>query len=291
MNVQGRDCAFTLILGSRLMSLPYSTETLREAPRLITREALLDGTRGDAIPGSVETAGCVVTSLSISTAPYLLALALGAEEDPEWVSETRSLYRHRLTQRYGRDGARCAVIQDRVFRVRYFLGLRRAGYQLRGAAGDRLYLRLDLQSEAGSEDADYYLAARPPAEEAFRFDQGTLIVNGQAVPGFYAFSLTVNAEGSGAGAELRLHSTLNAQAAALLDKPRIDQVDLRFTLVNSFYEDRRPGYFRISARDLLLQADESAVDAADEVIGSRRYIVNGDLADEVYTADGERLLP
>jgi hypothetical protein len=49
-----------------------------------------------AIRKSGGITGCVVTLLTIGTAPLLLCLAMGSAGLPLYVSETRSMYRYKL---------------------------------------------------------------------------------------------------------------------------------------------------------------------------------------------------
>jgi hypothetical protein len=47
--------------------------------------------------------------------------------------------------------------------------------------------------------------------------------------------------------------------------------------------------FRITLKRLMLMADETAVDAANAVIGPLRYYCVGPVQVEVFTTDGETL--
>jgi hypothetical protein len=47
-------------------------------------------------PKSAGVTGCVVTPLTIGTAPLLLYLAMGSAGLPVYVSKTRNIYRYKL---------------------------------------------------------------------------------------------------------------------------------------------------------------------------------------------------
>ena len=97
MTVQGRDCLIVIKTQYREMGVPYAEETIREAVSLLTEEAAI---KGDGlcrtIRKSAGVTGCVVTPLTIGTAPLLLYLAMGSTRLPLYVSETRNIYRCKL---------------------------------------------------------------------------------------------------------------------------------------------------------------------------------------------------
>jgi len=93
MNVQGRDCSLVVMTSQAEMSIPYSEETIRESVSLLEEYPGIEGNGNyKAIRTSCGAAGCVVTSLTISTAPLLILLALGEVRFSEYVTGTRNLY-------------------------------------------------------------------------------------------------------------------------------------------------------------------------------------------------------
>jgi hypothetical protein len=96
MTVQGRDCLIVIKTQYREVEIPYAEETIREAISLLTEEAPIEGGGScRAIRKSGGITGCVVTPLTIGTAP-LLCLAMGSVGLPLYVSEARSIYRYKL---------------------------------------------------------------------------------------------------------------------------------------------------------------------------------------------------
>ena len=97
MTVQGRDCLIVIKTQYRETGIPYAEETIREAVSLLKEEAAIEGDGFcRAIRKSGGVTGCVVTPLTIGTAPLLLYLAMGSAGLPMYVSETRNLYRYKL---------------------------------------------------------------------------------------------------------------------------------------------------------------------------------------------------
>ena len=79
MLVNGCDCYIVIKTSHCETDLPYSEETLREAFSLLQEEAAIEG-GGEckAIRKNCGVTGCVVTPLTIGTAPLLLYLAMGS---------------------------------------------------------------------------------------------------------------------------------------------------------------------------------------------------------------------
>jgi hypothetical protein len=79
MLVNGCDCLIVIKTSYREMGVPYAVETLREAVSLLKEEAAIEG---DGLCRTIKKSGgvtgCVVTPLTIGTAPLLLYLAMGS---------------------------------------------------------------------------------------------------------------------------------------------------------------------------------------------------------------------
>ena len=148
MKVQGCDCAIVLRVGEREMAVPYTEETIREGSALLVQDASLEG---DGVCRAIRkrggAAGCVVAPLTISTAPLLLCLALGAAGNPIYVSETRSLYRHALSLAALEDSLRFGLAQDRGGERRLYEGCQATGFELRVDRDEAIKLKLDISGE------------------------------------------------------------------------------------------------------------------------------------------------
>jgi hypothetical protein len=115
MPVNGCDCSIVVKTTHIEKDIPYSDETLREAVSFLQEQASIEGDgvcRG--LRKSCGVTGCVVTPLTIGTAPLLLYLAMGACGNPLFVSETRNLYKYSLDLLPTEDTEHFDLIQDRA---------------------------------------------------------------------------------------------------------------------------------------------------------------------------------
>ena len=114
MVINGCDCSIVIKTAYREMGVPYSEETIREAVSFLKEEAPIEGDGScRAIRKSSGVTGCVVTPLTIGTAPLLLYLAMGNAGLPLYVSETRNLYLYKLNLLPIEDSTRFDLVQDR----------------------------------------------------------------------------------------------------------------------------------------------------------------------------------
>ena len=114
MMVNGCDCSIVVKTTHKEMDVPYSEETLREAVSILEEEAAIEGNGTcKAIRKNCGVTGCVVTPLTIGTAPLLLYLAFGSAGNPVYVSETRNLYRYTINLLPMEDTDLFDLIQDR----------------------------------------------------------------------------------------------------------------------------------------------------------------------------------
>ncbi|MDR2094195.1 MAG: hypothetical protein LBP76_01590, partial [Treponema sp.] len=114
MLVNGRVCLIVIKTQYREMGIPYAEETIREAVSLLTEEATIEGDGlCRAIRKSAGVTGCVVTPLTIGTAPLLLYLTMGSAGLPLYVSETRNIYLYKLNLLPAENSTRFDLVQDR----------------------------------------------------------------------------------------------------------------------------------------------------------------------------------
>jgi hypothetical protein len=120
------------------MDVPYAEETIREAVSLLKEEAAIEG---DGSCGAIRKSGgvtwCVVTPLTIGTAPLLLYLAMGSAGLPLYVSETRNLYLYRLNLLPMEDGSRFDLVQKRGGSRMLYESCAVTGFELRINRGKR----------------------------------------------------------------------------------------------------------------------------------------------------------
>jgi hypothetical protein len=322
MLVNGRDCSIVIKtafgemerFGGAEVPVPYSEETLREAVSLLIEEAAIEGDgRCRAIKKSGGVTGCVVTPLTIGTAPLLLYLAMGSVGLPLFVSETRNVYLYQLSLVPMEGGACFDVVQDRGGVRRLFENCRAKGFEMRCNRGETVRLKLDICGDrapaiypyaeipatgTGLEDfspcGGNQLAPRHAAlpekyahrfacgywaKERFSGDYVTYRINGQEYKNIYGLTLSAKREG-GTRTELWIKRALQQGG----DLPGIiEELIITAQLLFDKYEHRCFGMFRITVKRLVLTSDETAVDCADGVIGPIRYYAAGTVMAEVFT--------
>jgi hypothetical protein len=248
--------------------VPYAEETIREAVSLLKEEAAIEG---DGFCRAIRTSGgvtgCVVTPLTIGTAPLLLCLAMGSTGLPLYVSETRNIYVYWLNLLPVEGGARFDLAQERGGSRTLYEGCAVTGFELRINRGETVHLKLDVKGERFSGD---YVAYR---------------INGNEYRNIYGLTLSTKKEG-GTRTELWIKRALEHGG----DLPGIiEELTITAQLLRDKYEYRYYGMFCIPLTRLVLLSDETVVDNADGVIGPLRYYITGTVNAEVWTNSGETL--
>jgi hypothetical protein len=286
MMVNGRDCLIVIKTEYREMGIPYAEETIREAVSLLTEEAAIEGDgccRGIRKSGGI--IGCVVTPLTIGTAPLLLYLAMGSSGLPLYVSETRNIYRYKLDLSPAEDSTRFDLIQERGGERRIFEGCAVTGFELRIHRGEAVKLKLDVKGEQSPAIYPYTDPLPGEGGERFMGDRVTYRINSTEYHNIYGLTLSSKKEG-GTKTELWIKRSLEHGG----DLPGIiEELTITAQLLRDKYEYRYYGMFRLTLSWLVLTADETAIDCADGVIGPLRYYVAGTVNAEVFTSTGENL--
>ena len=293
MRVQGCDCSIVIKTTHREMNVPYSEETLREAVSLMIEEAAIEG---DGVCRTIRknggATGCIITPLTIRTAPLLLYLAMGAAGNPVFVSETRNLYQYRLSLIPMEDTDLFDLIQDRVVNSeqltmngerKLYEGCRVKGFELRILRDEIIKLKLDITSERPPVIYSYTDKFTKECGERFNGDNVTFKINGQDYSNIYGVTLTSRKEG-GTKTELWIKRALNVGP----DLPQIiDEMTIIAQLLRDKYEYKHFGTFRITLKRLVLTSDETNINSTDTVIGPLRYYVAGTVTTEVFTSTGD----
>ena len=295
MLVNGCDCSIVVKTQRREMDIPYSDETLREAVSFLQEEAPIEGDgarRGILKNGGVT--GCVVTPLTIGTAPLLLYLAMGAAGSPAFVSETRDLYKHCLELIPKEDTENFDLIQSRSSNKeqiaisnerKLFEGCRVVSYELRIMREEAIKLKLDITSERPPVVYPYTDSFERDSGERFRGDCVTYTINGQEIKNIYGITLTTKKD-NGTKTELSI-KRIKEQGE---DIPEIiNEITITATLLRDRYEHRYYGTFQLKITNLFLVCDESNINAPDAVIGPMRYFVSGSASATVFTSSGEAI--
>jgi len=259
--------------------------------------------------------GCVVTPLTIGTAPLLLYLAMGSAGNPLYVSETRNLYQYLLNLLPMEDTEQFDLIQDRKNERRLYEGCRVKGFELRILRGEAIKLKLDffgenapktypaqtqtLEMSARSQTLEMSarsqtleMSARSQTlemsdsvrgSERFNSDYVTYQINGKEYSNIYGLTLLSKKIG-GTRTELWIKRALQKRTEI---PANIEDLVITAQLLRDTYELRQFGTFRITIKRLVLISDETEVNATGAVISPLRFYVSGGITTEVFTAGEE----
>jgi hypothetical protein len=280
MMAAGRDCVIRVRADDRDSVIPYAEETIREAVTVLIEQAAIegDGVRR-AIRRCCGVTGCIITPLTIETTPLLLGLVLGEAGIPVFVSETRNLYRHELHLVPLEDGKRFELRQERGENGKRYDSCGVEGFELRIVKNEAIKLRLDVSGEHGPEIYPVTEKTEFAIGERFKEDGVRYSVNGHELRGIYGLTISVK-KTPGVKMEVWIHRVLEGYA----DIPSaIEKLEVTAQLYRDSYELGRFGLFRLSLTRLVLMSDETAIDAADAVIGPLRYYCAGEFSAEIYS--------
>jgi len=296
MLVNGCDCSIILKTAHREIDVPYSDETLREAVSILQEEASIEG---DGICKAIQkksgVTGCVVTPLTIGTAPLLLYLAMGSAGSPVFVSETRNLFKYQLNLLPLEDTDHFDLIQDRKNERLFYEYCRVLGFELRVIRGEAIKLKLDIIGEyptrpypAQSQTSEMSgtVIGKREAGERFNSDYVTYTINGKEYKNIYGITL-VSKKKSGTKTEIWIKRTLQKNTDIPSD---IEELVITAQLIKDKYEYRHYGNFRIKIKRLVFISDETEINANGAVISPLRFYVSGGVSTEVFTA-GEEIIP
>jgi len=295
MLVNGCDCSIVVKTAHREIDIPYSDETLREAVEILQEEASIEG---DGVCRGLRkingVTGCVVTPLTIETAPLLHCLAMGAAGNPVYISETRNLYQYRLELMPTEDAEHFDLIQDRGSGRILFEGCRVRGFELRVMREEAIKLKLDICGECAPRAAEIPQSGISALSfatqnsinidvqnERFSGDCVTYRINGNEYKNIYGITLVSKKEG-GTKTELWIKRSLQQGG----DIPAIiKEIIITAHLLRDKYEHRYFGTFQITLKKLALVSDETEINAVDAVIGPLRYCVAGKVTIDVFSTN------
>ena len=281
MKIQGCDCSIVIKTAYRETDIPYSEETIREAVSLLQEEASIEGDGTNrAIRKNAGVTGCIVTPLTIGTAPLLLYLAMGSVGRPVFVSETRDLFLYQLNLLPMEDTDCFDLVQDRNNERRVFDGCRVQGFELRIVRDEAIKLKLDICGERSPNVYLYTDKFTREIGERFNGRNVTYRINGKEYFNIYGLTLATKKEG-GTRTELWIKRILENGS----DIPHIiDELVITAQLLRDKYEYRHFGMFRITIKRLVLTSDETNINSVDTVIGPLRYYVADTVSTEIFTS-------
>jgi len=284
MLVNGCDCSIVIKTEHWEIDVPYSDETVREAVTLLQEEASIEG---DGVCRGLRkisgVTGCVVTPLTIGTAPLLLYLAMGGADNPVFVSETRNLYLYRLDLIPTDDTKQFDLVQDRKSERRLFEGCRVQGFELRVMRDEVIKLKLDIVGDYPARTYPYNDTFEREQGERFKGDCVTYKINGQEYKNIYGITLVSKKQG---GTKSIIFIKREKKQGS--DIPEvIEEMTITAQLLRDKHEYKYYGIFRISLKKLVLISDETEINSADTVIGPLRYYISGSASADIFNPTGE----
>ncbi|MCL2441067.1 MAG: biotin transporter BioY [Treponema sp.] len=282
MKMQGCNCSILIKTEYSELDIPYSEETIRDAISVLQEEASIEGDGTcKAIRKKSGVTGCVVTSLTIGTAPLLLYLAMGAVGLPVLISQTRSLYRYSLCLIPQEDTEYFNLVQDRGGERKYFERCFVQGFELRFEREQAIKLKLDVCGDAPSVIYPYADKFEKITEERFYSDNVKYLLNGKEYKNIYGITLLVKKE-SGTKTEIWIKRSLEQGS----DLPEIiDEFVINAQLLRDKYEYSYYGAFKITLKRLVLISNETNVNNSDTVISPLRYYTAGTVSADVFSTN------
>ena len=293
MKVNGCDCTIVIKTVIHEFDVPYSEETIREAVSVLQEEAAIEGDGiCKAIVKKSSVTGCVVTPLTLMTAPLLLYLAFGSAGKPFFVSETRNIFNSRLNLLPLEDTDTFDLIQDRTVNSeklavsserKLYECCRIKSFELRIERDQALKLKLDVCGDRPASAYFYIDDVERERGERFKGDCVDYWINGKENHFIYGITLSVKKEG-GTKTEIWIRRELQCGNDLL---ENIDEFVITVRLLCDKYEFRNYGIFRITLKNLVLISDETYINSADTVIDPLRYYVSGSVSADVFTSNNE----
>jgi hypothetical protein len=284
MLVNGCDCSIVVKTDHWEIDVPYSDETVREAISLLQEEAPIEG---DGVCRGLReisgVTGCVVTPLTIRTAPLLLYLAMGDAENPVFVSETRNLYLYRFGLMPTEDTKHFDLVQDRKSEQRLFEGCHVQGFEFRVMRNEAIKLKLEICGDCSPRTYPFTNNYEKETGERFKGDCVTYKINDQEYKNIYGITLVSKKHGGTKSIIL-----IKREKNRGLDIPEvIEEMTITAQLLRDKHEYKYYGIFRITLKKLVLVSDETEINSADTVIGPLRYYITGSASTDIFNPTGE----
>jgi hypothetical protein len=290
MFVNGCDCSIAFETFQSRFDVPYVSETIRENILFLQEEAAIEGdSNSRGMIKSNGITGCVVSLLTLNTAPLLLFLVLGSFENPVFVSGTRNIFQFGLKLVSFEESKRFEVIQNRkVFlsdEKRLFDDCRVKYFELRIERGQSIKLRLDMSSENRPRAYPYDEHILREQGECFHSDCVVYLIDEKELKNIYGVTIQCKKE-NGTKTEVWIKRVLEIGKAI---PEHIEELMITARLFRDSYEFGRFGIVRIRLKNLVLISDETNIESPDAVMGLLRYAVNGSVSADVFAIGGNAL--
>jgi hypothetical protein len=283
MFVNGCDCSIVFETSQSHFDIPYVSETIREDILFLQEEAAIEGNsiqRGMTKSNGVT--GCVVSLLTLNTAPLLLFLAFGSFENPVFVSGTRNVFQYVLRLAPFEQSKQFDVIQNRKVSMNnektLFENCGVTSFELRIEREQSIKLRLDVSSESKPHAYPYDETILREQGECFYGDFVVYSIDWKEYQNIYGVTIQSKKE-NGTKTEVWIKRVLEVGKEI---SEHVEELVITARLLRDSYELERFGTFRIRLMNLVLITDETNVESPDAVMGLLRYAVNGSVSADVF---------
>jgi hypothetical protein len=283
MFVHGSDCSIVIQTSHNVIDVPYSSETIREVVTMLYEEASIEG--DGTIKGLQKysgVTGCVVTLLTLHTAPILLCLTFGFSDNPVFVSGTRDMFQSRLRLVPYEDSEKFDLIQDRCSgngERRLFEHCRVKSFELRIEREQNIKLKIDVDSDVAPRVYPYDDIFQREQGEQFHSDCVVYSIDASEYKNVYGVTIQCNKE-NGTKTEVWIKRVLEQENKL---PEQIKKCIITAYLLRDTYEYGRYGTFKITMSNLVLISDETNIESSDAVMGMLRYHVNDSVSADVFT--------
>jgi uncharacterized protein YrzB (UPF0473 family) len=283
MCVNGVDCSIIFKTSHFVIDVPYSSETIREAVTMFYEEASIEGDGTiKALQKHSGVTGCVVTPLTLSTAPILIYLAFGFAHSPVFVSGTRDMHQSNLRLVPYEDSEKFDLIQDRCSgksERQFFENCRVKSFELRIEREQSIKLKIDVDSDIAPRIYPYDDIFQKEQGEHFHSNYVVYSIDGKEYQNVYGVTIISKKE-NGTKTEIWIKRVLDNEKE-LLDY--IEQLTITARLIRDKYEDNQFGRFNITLNNLVLISDETNIESSDAVMGLLRYHANKSVSADVFS--------
>jgi len=263
-------------------TIPATRNTMRYVPLLLDKKptAGKNITEHPQITGKKVT-GCIVTRMTITTAPILLLLVTGEIEIEGHRPQTRGIYYHELitldTSLYY-----FGIETKGKTHIKEYLELIVESFELRGERGSAVYMKINVRGKTQTITENIEVMEEIKSERYFFVSGNEISLNGEIIEDTAGFIL----EGK------LLHETVKNHTFSIRRKETDhsdfslmrEEISAELTFTNP--EEYEAGYkasFTVTLERLIYEGEESYPDASGVWGRNFRYRVYGKIKVRVYT--------
>ena len=224
--------------------------------------------------------GCIVTRMTITTAPILLLLVTGEIEIEGHRPQTRGIYYHELITK---ESLYYFGIETKSeTNIKEYLDLNVTSFELRGERGSAVYMKINVRGKTETKFENIEVLEEIKSERYFFLSGNEISINGQVIEDTAGFIL----EGK------LLHETVKTHTFSIRRKETNhsdfsnmrEEISAELTFTNpEKYEAGYKASFTVTLERLIYEGEESYPDAHGVWGRNFRYRAYGKLKVCVYT--------